>query len=199
MSPTLTLAPDAAMALGIAATAMPFARTPTEQAERWLRVLRMHGEVGVTLQALGVSEGSLGAPGGGAEREPRGQGDPERANRGDAEGPCVDSGRAARANDSGRAARANDPGQAPRANDGEQAARANVERPDVVGVEDGEAIARVTEGAVRIAGRRGAAGVATSDLLIAVMDVYGADFDRVLQAHGTDRDAVLERLGAKMD
>jgi hypothetical protein len=172
MSATLTLAPDAAMALGIAATAMPFARTPTEQAERWLRVLRMHGEVGVTLQALGVSEGSLGVPGANAEREPRGAADPERAARADAEGPRVDS---------------------------EQAAHANAERPDVVGVEDGEAIARVTEGAVRIADRRGAAGVATSDLLVAVMDVYGADFDRVLQAHGTDRDAVLERLGAKVD
>jgi hypothetical protein len=44
------------------------------------------------------------------------------------------------------------------------------------------------------ADRRGAAGVATSDVLMAVMDVYGADFERVLQAHGTDRDEVIERL-----
>ena len=57
MSTTATLAPDAAMALGIAATAMPFARTPEGEAERWLRVLRLHGESGIALQALGVSEG----------------------------------------------------------------------------------------------------------------------------------------------
>src|SRR5271156_2921548 len=51
-----TLAPDAAMVLGIAATALPFARTPEDEAERWLRLLRLHGEVGTALQALGVSE-----------------------------------------------------------------------------------------------------------------------------------------------
>jgi hypothetical protein len=32
---------------------------------------------------------------------------------------------------------------------------------------------------------------------MAVMHVYGADFDRVLRAHGTDRDEVIQRLGAK--
>jgi hypothetical protein len=47
------------MVLGIAATAIPFARTPEDEAERWLRLLRLHGEVGATLQALGVSEDSL--------------------------------------------------------------------------------------------------------------------------------------------
>jgi hypothetical protein len=57
-----TLDPDTAMVLGIAATAMPFARTPEAEAERWLRVLRQHGEVGAALQALGVSEGPLHAP-----------------------------------------------------------------------------------------------------------------------------------------
>lgn len=49
------------MVLGIAATAIPFARTPEEEAERWLRLLRLHGEVGAALQALGVSEESLRA------------------------------------------------------------------------------------------------------------------------------------------
>jgi hypothetical protein len=61
MSKAPTLAPDAAMVLGIAATAIPFARTPDEEAERWLRLLRLHGEVGAALQALGVSEDSLRA------------------------------------------------------------------------------------------------------------------------------------------
>ena len=56
MSTNSTLAPDAAMVLGIASTAMPFARTPAAQAERWLRLLRQHGEAGVALQALGVGD-----------------------------------------------------------------------------------------------------------------------------------------------
>jgi hypothetical protein len=35
---------------------MPFARSPEEEAERWLRVLRLHGDVSAPLQALGVGE-----------------------------------------------------------------------------------------------------------------------------------------------
>jgi hypothetical protein len=133
------LAPDAAIVLGIAATAMPFARTPEAEAERWLRVLRLHGEVGAALQELGVSDGSLHAHG----------------------------------EDTGR----------------ERAAHA-------ASADDRDVVAQVTEDAVHIAGRRGATGVATTDVLMAVMQVYGADFDRVLRAHGTDRDEVIERLGA---
>lgn len=56
------LAPDAAVALGIASTAMPFARTPEAALERWLRILRLHGEAGAALQALGVGEGRLNDP-----------------------------------------------------------------------------------------------------------------------------------------
>jgi hypothetical protein len=52
------------MVLGIASTAMPFARNPEEQAERWLRILRQHGEVGVALQALGVSDAPRESDGG---------------------------------------------------------------------------------------------------------------------------------------
>lgn len=132
---TPTLAPDAAIALGIASTALPFACTPEDAAERWLRILRLHGEAGATLQALGVSEGPL--------RDPI-----------------------------------------------EDATDASPE------LEDRDALARVLEQAALCAGRRHAAGVATSDLLVAVMDVYGAAFERVLRAHGTDRDEVLERLAA---
>jgi hypothetical protein len=136
MSTGPALAPDAAMVLGIASTAMPFAESREAEAERWLRLLRLHGEVGIALQALGVSEMALPQP-----AEP---GEPR--SRADRRGPTVDA------------------------------------------VED------VTEHTVRIARERGAAGVATTDVLMAVMHVYGEDFDRVLRAHGTDRDEVLERL-----
>ncbi len=125
------------MALGIASTAMPFARTSEAQVERWLRVLRMHGQVGIALQGLGVSEEPLSEP---AEHHDR-----ERAG-----------------------------------------ASAGVDR---------DAVSRVTDYAVRVAGERGASALTTTDLLVAVMHVYGEDFDRALRVHGTDRDEVLERLG----
>ncbi len=130
-----TLAPDAAMAVGIAATAMPFARTPEDEAERWLRVLRLHGEAGAVLQALGVSEGPLHPVAGGAAAQ-----------------------------------------SAPAA--------------------ERDAVARVSAEAAALAGRRGAGAVATTDLLLAVMHIYGETFDRVLRAHGTDRAEVEERLAA---
>jgi hypothetical protein len=131
------LAPDAAIALGIASTAMPFARTPDDEVERWLRVLRLHGQVGIALQAIGVSEVPLA----GAD-EGSGQGAHSAA-----------------------------------------------------GADHGDAVARVTEHAVRIAEERDQRALTTTDILLAVMHVYGEDFDRVLQEHGTDRKEVLERLG----
>jgi len=129
------LAPDAAMALGIASTALPFARTPGDEVERWLRVLRLHGQVGIALQALGVSEEPLAA---GAEHT-----------------------------------------------EGTRGSVATGER---------DAVELVTEHAVRIAGERGARALATTDVLYAVIEVYGEDFDRVLEVHGTDREELLERL-----
>jgi hypothetical protein len=143
MSADPAFAPDAAMVLGIASTAMPFARTPEAAAERWLRVLRVHGEVGAALQALGVSDGPLEEPAGGL----------------------------------GEGA------------DGEQA--------DGASIDHEEAVRQVTEKAIHIAGRRGASEVATTDVLMAVMHVYGADFDRVLRKHGADRDELIEQLGAR--
>jgi hypothetical protein len=56
-------------------------------------------------------------------------------------------------------------------------------------------IAKVTEDAEAVASERGAHTLDTTDVLVAVMHVYGSDFDRVLQVHGTDRDEVLARLG----
>jgi hypothetical protein len=141
MSSTPTLAPDAAMVLGIAATAIPFARTPEDEAERWLRLLRLHGEVGAVLQAIGVSEDSLRTH---AEQTDR------------AQSPPLDT---------------------------------DAENRDV--------IARVGELATRIAHERGVSGVGTTDLLMAVLEVYGAVFERALRAHGTDVEEVLERLAVE--
>jgi hypothetical protein len=136
MSAVSELAPDTAIVLGIASTAMPFARTREDEAERWLRVLRMHGEVGAALQALGVAEGSL---------------HPHEV--------C--------------------------------------EHLTSTDPSDHDAVRLVTEQAAHIAAEREARhGIATTDLLLAVMRVYGADFDRVLEAHGTNCDELIERLGA---
>ena len=143
MSAEPTLAPDAAIVLGFASTAMPFARTPEAEAERWLRILRIHGDVGLLLQALGVSDGSRDAH----EEDER---------------PPAD-------------------------------AQATAEEPRG---EDRDAVSLVAAEAALLAGQRGSATIATADVLMAVMHVYGEDFDRVLRAHGTDREAVLELLGA---
>ena len=134
MTTATPLAPDAAMALGLASTALPFARTPEDEVERWLRVLRLHGQVGIALQALGVSEMSL------VEGEERRQ-------------------------------------------------------PQDPGTEERDSVALVTERALRFAWERHARALATTDVLMAVMDVYGEDFDRVLRAHGADRDELIQRLG----
>ena len=137
------------MVLGIAATAIPFARTPEDEAERWLRLLRLHGEVGAALQALGVSEDSLRDH---AERVDQPQPQPPRPQQ----------------------------------------------QPPVDGdAENGDVIARVGERASRIAYARGVAGVGTTDLLMAVLEVYGAVFERALRAHGTDVEEVLARLAVE--
>lgn len=152
MSPKPTLAPDAALVLGIAATAIPFARTPEDEAERWLRVLRLHGEVGNVLQAIGVSEDVISLT------PENGHADPAA-------------------------------GGGPGAGPGTAGA-------DPAGGERRDVIALVGQCAERIAAARGSAGVATTDLLVAVLQVYGPVFEQALRAHGTDADEVLERLAA---
>ena len=56
---TIPLSQDAALVVALAGTAMSFAHSAEDEAERWLRALRMHGQVGITLQDLGVGEAPL--------------------------------------------------------------------------------------------------------------------------------------------
>lgn len=141
MTATLTFAPDTAMALGLASTALPFARGCEEEAERWLRILRLHGQAGVALQALGVGEERLAPPAG-------------------AEGSAA----------------------------GDEQAQAGEPR------RERDPVTEVSDLAVRLADGRDADCVQTIDLLVAVMRVYGRDFERALEAHGTDRAELVERL-----
>lgn len=53
------LSADSAMVIGLVSTALPFADSRLAEAERWLRVLRLHGEAGRALTALGLSEAAL--------------------------------------------------------------------------------------------------------------------------------------------
>ncbi|MET0510717.1 MAG: hypothetical protein ABW135_03410 [Thermoleophilaceae bacterium] len=69
----IPLSQDAALVVALAGTAMPFAHSAEDEAERWLRALRLHGHVGASLQALGVGESPLMT---GSEAEVDGPGTP---------------------------------------------------------------------------------------------------------------------------
>jgi hypothetical protein len=56
------LSQDAAITLGLAGTSILHARDEHDAAERWVRVLRLYGLVGVAMQALGVGEVPLETP-----------------------------------------------------------------------------------------------------------------------------------------
>lgn len=136
------LAPDAAMVLGIASTALPFAQNREEAAERWLRILRLHGRAGAVLQGLGVSEQPI------------------------------------------RVASAPAP-----------AGSADLTEPAASQELPADPVGQVTDRALALALEHGDAGITTIEVLLAAIDLYGDDFERVLQAHGTDRDEVIARLG----
>lgn len=122
--------------VALAGTAMPFAHSAEDEAERWLRALRLHGEVGATLQALGVGEAPLMT--GSEDDQPGAGGSPTMG-------------------------------------------------PDVLD--------EVTRRAGEFAAERNVDTVGTTDLLFAVLDVYGKLFDRALYLRGTSREELTERLG----
>ena len=55
----IPLSQDAALVIALAGTAMSFSHSAEDEAERWLRALRLHGHVGAALQALGIGESPL--------------------------------------------------------------------------------------------------------------------------------------------
>jgi hypothetical protein len=69
----IPLSQDAALVVALAGTAMPFAHSAEDEAERWLRAMRLHGQVGAALQALGVGESPLMT---GSDPEQNGPGTP---------------------------------------------------------------------------------------------------------------------------
>jgi hypothetical protein len=73
MQRNIPLSQDAALVVALAGTAMPFAHSAEDEAERWLRALRLHGQVGIALQGLGVGESPLMTS---SDREPDGPGTP---------------------------------------------------------------------------------------------------------------------------
>jgi hypothetical protein len=52
----------------------------------------------------------------------------------------------------------------------------------------------VIECATRLAADRELTSVGTGELLAGVMVIYGEDFDRVLEAHGSDRTELIDHL-----
>ena len=65
---------SAAIFLALAETLVPSAASRADEAERWLRIMREHGQVGEALADLGMVSGQLSTPSlGSASRQP----DPE--------------------------------------------------------------------------------------------------------------------------
>ena len=131
----IPLSQDAALVVALAGTAIPFAHSAEDEAERWLRAMRLHGQGGSTLQALGVGESPLMT--GSDHEHSGGHGTPNMG-------------------------------------------------PDVL--DD------VTHRATEFAAARGGDTVGTTDILFAVLDVYGKLFDRALYLRGTSREELVERL-----
>jgi len=134
--PPLPFSRDAAIVLGLAGTAMPFASSSRAQAERWLRVLRLYGDAGRALQSLGVPEGPL-------ETTPESL--PPHG------------------------------------------------RETMRELGDG-AVQAVADHALGLAKLRGAPMLGTIDVLFAVIELYGTDFDRALYVRGSSQVELVAAL-----
>lgn len=130
------LTADAELVLGLLATALPFAESRAAEAERWLRVLRSHGDTARILREAGVSE-------------------------------------------------------APTRDAGSAAPRQGTVEPRVG---DEDPTQHVIEQATALATERGANLIGTLELLAAVIQAYGEDFDEVLQSHGTNRAVLIRHI-----
>ena len=65
----LPLGSDATIVIGLAATALPFAESATDELRRWLRILSAHGEAGRALRCVGMTDaGPIGPIGPDAAR-----------------------------------------------------------------------------------------------------------------------------------
>jgi anti-sigma B factor antagonist len=128
---------DAAVVVGIASTAMPFAQSLEAQTECWLRALRRSGDAGIVLMSLETSDDPLEAA----------------------------------------AKLAAEDHAAPR-----------------LGIDE-DVVATVTRHARVITDVHKHRKIRTNDLLAAVMDVYGATFDRVLGRHGININDLIKQLG----
>lgn len=131
----IPLSEEAALVTALASTAMPFSHCAEDEAERWLRVLRLHGDVGRVLQAVGVGEAPL------------------------------------------------------------ETTTEICAEPTSTPPMGRQAFDEAVREAERHAVSRSASSVETSDLLLALFDVYGDKLDHALETRGASRAEVLERLG----
>ena len=137
-SHNIELSQDAALVAALAGTAMSFSHSAEDQAERWLRALRLHGKVGSAMQGLGVGEA-----------------------------PLVTAAETAAEDHSG---------ESPPLGEG--------------------AVDLVVKRAREHASARPDPLVCTTDLLFALLEVYGGLMDRALRARGASREELVERLAA---
>lgn len=56
------LCPDAEIMIGLAATALPFAESASDELRRWIRILSAYGEAGRALQRVGLTDAAIEVP-----------------------------------------------------------------------------------------------------------------------------------------
>ena len=57
-----SLSSDAAIVVGLAATALPFAESTGDELRRWVRILSIHGEAGRALRCVGLTDAGIEPP-----------------------------------------------------------------------------------------------------------------------------------------